>query len=164
MVRPCLAAARAQQQPVLPLCCLPASRPASGGLHLHDIDAFWSAALSLQPSPCPLRLPLQSHYMPCQSISSPGHPKSKHRLLTGCLPRSALPLQLLISETLMKSMDPEGNGSGSGNGNGSAPTAAAEGKTEAGTPSAATGEAPQPPPLRKVDIEELDDSAGGGDD
>jgi hypothetical protein len=60
---------------------------------------------------------------------------------------------LLISETLMKSMGSESNGNGSG-------PAAAEGGGQGGT----AGEAPPQPPLRKVDIEEVDDSAGGGDD
>ncbi|PRW60040.1 RNA binding isoform C [Chlorella sorokiniana] len=60
---------------------------------------------------------------------------------------------LLISETLMKSMGSKSNGNGSG-------PAAAEGGGQGGT----AGEAPPQPPLRKVDIEEVDDSAGGGDD
>ena len=64
-------------------------------------------------------------------------------------------LQLLISETLMKSMGSDSNGNGSS-------TAASTEDGAAGD--TAAGEAAQQPPLRKVDIEELDDSAGGGDD
>ena len=82
---------------------------------------------------------------------------------------SASPPQLLISETLMKSMGQEGSGNGSSGpagGEGSS-EGGAEGGAEGGSAAAASKEASQDggkPPLRKVDIEELDDSAGGGDD
>lgn len=59
----------------------------------------------------------------------------------------------------MKSMG-EDNGNGNGTSSANSEGAAAEGRSS----SAAAGEAPQQPPLRQVDIEEVDDSAGGGDD
>lgn len=75
---------------------------------------------------------------------------------------------LLLNETLMRSMQPEGAAADASGANGGAP-AAQQPAEQPGEAPPQPGEAPTQPseasgPKRAVDIEALDDSAGGGDD